>query len=233
MISKSLKQKVDWDLTPRPETSKEVATQDSMMKVASVLEKPWFPWLVPSSAEWLDNNLAPHMMGVEFGGGLSTGWFCERLKFLHTVECSTNWAMGLMHRISQEPNLNSKWYLHYINCDWNKDSEGNRWYIKNNHHLRNPVELNSMEERLKDIHFEHPVDFCLVDGSVRYETFKKSIELIKDNPGAILCVDNTEKEHRAKYVNSEVPDSWEKLEFVNEEAGSVEQGSKTTIFVVG
>jgi len=207
-------------------------SEDDPSKVSNVLQQNWYPWLVPEAVTWLENNLNQNMVGVEFGGGLSTGWFCERLKFLHTIECSTNWAVGLMLKISQDPNLNNKWYLHYINCDWNKDSEGNRWYFKNNHHLRPLAEIEYMEERLKDINFEHRIDFCLVDGSVRYETFKKSIELIKDNPGAILCVDNTEKEHRAKYVNSEVPSSWTKIEFVNKEDSSVESDSKTTIFIV-
>ena len=115
MINEGEKQKVDWNFSQNTNELPKLAVQDSMHKVAEVLQKDWFPWLVPAAVEWLEDNLTPQMMGVEFGGGLSTGWFCERLNFLHTVECSTNWAMGLMHRISQEPNLSPKWYLHYIN----------------------------------------------------------------------------------------------------------------------
>jgi len=210
-----------------------IAKQDPLEKVNSILKQNWYPWIVPEAVEWLEENLNNTMMGVEFGGGLSTGWFCQRLKFLHTIECSTNWSIGLMSKIAIDDLLNYKWYLHYINCDWNKDSEENRWYMKNNNHKKSNSMLEIMETRLTEFKIDHKIDFCSVDGSVRYETFLKSKELIKDNPGAILCIDNTEKPHRAKYVDTEVPKSWKKFEFINEKQhNNVEKGSKTTIFVV-
>ena len=209
------------------------AHADSLEKVAAVLDEGGHPWLVPAAAEWLEDNLDENMIGVEFGGGLSTGWFCRRLKFLHTVECSTNWAVGLINRISGDHSISNKWFLHYINCDWNKDSDGNRWYIKNHHDARPDHELEQMEARLRELQINQKIDFCLVDGSVRYETFLMAKRMLEGNKGAILCVDNTEKPHRAKYVDSEVPKTWKKIEFVNENPhDKVELGSKTTIFVV-
>jgi len=211
-----------------------IAVSDSLSKVVNYInDNKWYPWIVPEAVEWLENNLTSEMVGVEFGAGLSTGWFCKKLKFLHTFECNKNWAMGILDKISDDHNLNSKWYLHFINCDWNKDGDSNRWYIKNNHHIRSDEELSLMEQRFMGYNIEENIDFCFVDGSVRYETFLKSIEMIQDREGAIMCVDNSEKPHRKKYLDNEVPKSWKKIEFINTTLGNnVEMGSKTTIFIV-
>ena len=223
-----------FNVPPQIPSKPQVAKADPAEKVSQILERnDWYPWIVPEAVSWLEERLNETMVGVEFGAGLSTGWFCKRLKFLHTFECSHNWATQVLEKISQDHNLNFKWYLHFINCDWNKDSEGNRWYIKNNHHHRGEEELKEMEQRFLGINFPEKIDFCFVDGSVRYETFLKSIELLKNQPGAILCIDNTEKPHRAKYVENEAPVGWEKIEFINADSSNgVAAGSKTTIFVV-
>lgn len=206
------------------------ASYTPLKEVDSILQSNTGPWIVAEAVNYLHESLTKEMVGVEFGAGCSTTWFCERLKYLHTFECSQHWAVGTLNRVTKDPNINNKWCLHYSNCDWNKDSLGNRWFIKNGHHLRTKKEMDAMEDHFMGFSFNSKIDFCFVDGSIRYDTYVKSLELLSKNEGAILCIDNSEKPHRAKYVDELTPTKWEKLEFVNNDSNDVEAGSKTTIF---
>lgn len=170
------------------------------------------PWLTTDSIMWLEKHLTPEMTGIEFGGGNSTIWFLQRLKRLYTFESRPFWAIKLLERLEKELNLIHKWRLIFVNCDWQIDDHGRRWYI-------HPPEMNKILTE-KDMLLAEgdycsvgvpQADFILVDGTIRYKSLKRALQLL--NSGGILCVDNMEKDFRQRYVNSLIPSDWIKLEF--------------------
>jgi hypothetical protein len=193
------------------------------------------PWLVPSSVKFIENWMEKRsdLEAVEFGGGSSTLWFLQRVSKLHTHEANANWASLLLEYMSGKPELASKWRLNFVNCDWNIDEFDNRWYIKNGHESTSDRTKFDMESDFIKTTVYKP-DIILNDGSIRAKTLMVAVELLQNVENeALLVVDNTEKEWRDRYTRKLIPQSWERIDFINEApdyVNWVERGSRTTIW---
>src|SRR5215216_6229002 len=54
--------------------------------------EPPYPWMATGAVEHVSSLLDRNMVGVEWGGGASTPYWCERLRILHTFEADRGFA---------------------------------------------------------------------------------------------------------------------------------------------
>ena len=194
------------------------------------------PWLVPGAVayieEWIERK--KNVEVLEFGGGSSTLWFLSKVAKLHTHEANADWASLLLDYMSGKPELASKWRLTFVNCDWNIDEFGKRWYIKNGHTKTDDDVKEEMENDFLKTNVQCP-DLILIDGSIRAKTLVAALKILEcSDDEALLVVDNTDKEWRDRYTRKFVPKEWKRLDFINqgsEYVDWVEKGSRTTIWI--
>ena len=65
-------------------------------------EHPEMPWFAPAAILRLDEILQLDWIAFEWGSGRSTPWIARRVKFLTSIETSTEW----FERIRQQPRVN-------------------------------------------------------------------------------------------------------------------------------
>jgi hypothetical protein len=209
---------------------KKYYTQRAFQKV---IRKP-VPWTVPAATEFMESVLKPSSTVVEYGGGGSTLWFISRVKKLYTFEANTDWSALLINSMKGRPNLVSKWRFQFINCDWNIDEFGKRWYVKNGHESTTEDIMLEMETDFTKL-IDDKIDLVFNDGSIRAKTLVAAVEMLKLNPDeAYLVVDNTEKPWRSRYIEKIVPKDWDRIDFVNsgpQQVNWVEENSRATIWI--
>lgn len=128
------------------------------------------PWLTPDAVNFLGQWLKPEDQGVEFGSGISTIWFANRVSRLLSIENNPEWY----HKVKQwlhDAGLNNVNYVLAAEVENESDQIRASKYIKPG-------------QSLPDI----SLDFVLVDGRWRSECANIMINKLK--PGGLMIIDN-------------------------------------------
>ena len=164
---------------PIPEASPLKAARPA---VRAMFEDPR-PQMAPDAVSFLADRLTPEMTVLEWGGGSSTPYLCERVGVLHTVEASPEWALVLLDYMSQRPDLVDHWRFHYVGANWTSVRASRR---------RNggPMPQTDVRRRLEDDYaalIADAVDVLVVDGSARQRTVARLADYVqRDRPLAIV-----------------------------------------------
>ena len=154
------------------------------------------PWMVSGAVELVEQNLRPDMTVLEYGGGASTPYWCERAGVLHTVEASPGWAMILLDYMCHRFDLVDRWRFHFVGANWANVDSGKR---RTGRSLPEPEVRRRMEDDYAIV-LSDRVDAIIIDGSVRQRTAERLTTYIERDQPEILLVDNMD----AAYVSESV-----------------------------
>ncbi len=111
--------------------------------------RPMLPWISYDAINRIDGLLGPDSRVLEFGSGLSTLWFAERCRWLHSVEHDEG-CYGLVSGLLESRGL--------VNVGY---------------------ELRTADDYAELSDYEAPAfDFCIVDGIERLRCVENAIPLI-------------------------------------------------------
>ena len=170
------------------------------------------PWMVPEAVAMVEQNLRPDMTVLEYGGGASTPYWCERAGVLHTVEASFGWAMILLDYMGHRMDLIDRWRFHFVGANWSSVDSGKR---RTGRSLPKPDVQQRMEDDYAVVLSDH-VDAILIDGSVRQRTAERLTTYIERDQPEILLVDNMDAEYVSKPVERIDLSGYERHDFWGE-----------------
>jgi hypothetical protein len=156
--------------------------------------EPPTPWMVPEAVEHVNSLLTADMIGVEWGGGASTPYWCERLGVLHTFEADRGFALLLLDYMTRRVELADRWRLHFVGCNWPSTADDVR-------RKGLPLPTSDVKERLVADYvalLPGAVDAVFVDGSVREATLTAMAGYVARDRPRVVVVDNTD----AAYVSA-------------------------------
>ena len=178
---------------PRPKEAGPFASADKSTR--DLFANPR-PWMVPGALELVEQRLRPDMTILEYGGGASTPYWCERAGVLHTVEASPGWAMILLDYMCHRFDLVDRWRFHFVGANWaNVDSVKRR----TGRSLPKPEVRRRLEDDYAIVLSDH-VDVIIIDGSVRQRTAERLTTYIDRDQPEIVLIDNMD----ATYVSESV-----------------------------
>jgi hypothetical protein len=120
------------------------------------------PWLAFDLVDWLDGTLRGDSVVFEYGGGGSTAWFSDRVKFVVSAEHNPEWATSLRETFGETSNV--ELLQSHTAEDWDE-------YI-------------GLIDRYPDEFF----DLVLIDGRERLRCLDRSIPKVR--PGGYLILDD-------------------------------------------
>jgi hypothetical protein len=173
------------------------------------------PWMVPEAVAMVDQNLRPDMTVLEYGGGASTPYWCERAGVLHTVEASHGWAMILMDYMSHRFDLIDRWRFHFVAANWSSVNSRKR------RTGRSMPELD-VRRRMEDdyaIVLSDHVDAVIIDGSVRQRTAERLTTYIERDQPEIVLVDNMDTEYVSAPIDQVDLSGYDRHDFWGETIG--------------
>jgi hypothetical protein len=153
-----------------------------------------FPWMAPSAVRRAASLLRPDMTALEYGGGASTPYWCERVGVLHTVEASPGWAGILVDYMSRRLDLIDRWRLHFVPANWPTTAAAQR-------RTGRSLPATEIKQRLESDYADivpGDVQAVFVDGAVREATITHLERLLPTGAVELVVVDNTD----ASYVSS-------------------------------
>ena len=167
-----------------------------------------FPWTTLGATRFFEEHLRSDMRVLEFGGGGSTLWWCERVASLTTVESGPDWAAYLLLAMTERPELLRKWKLVMAPCTWRKRLEDgsvdtSRWHFWHDHRdLLEEVDKDRIERDFWDnLHHDHDVLF--VDSTNRWDMFRHWTRGSVDAERLrMIIVDNTENDQYASAMEN-------------------------------
>ena len=154
------------------------------------------PWMVPEAVAMVERHLRPDMTVLEYGGGASTPYWCERAGVLHTVEASPGWALILLDYMYHRFDLIDRWRFHFVGANWSSVNSGKR---RTGRAMPAPEVRRRMEDDYAIVLTDR-VDAILIDGSVRQRTAERLTTYIERDQPEIVLIDNMD----AKYVSESV-----------------------------
>lgn len=163
--------------------------------VRSLFEDPQ-PQMVPEAVAFMADRLTPDMTVLEWGGGASTPYLCERVRVLHTVEASAEWGLVLLDYMSHRLDLVDRWRFHYVGANWTSVRAAHR------RGGRQVPELD-VRRRLEDDYallVADRVDVLVVDGSARQRTVSRLAEYVERDRPAMVVVNATDTGYIAEAV---------------------------------
>ena len=192
----------------------------------------WFepptPWMVPAAVKHIDTLLTREMVGVEWGGGASTPYWCERLGVLHTFEADRGFALLLLDYMTRRVELADRWRLHFVGCNW--PSTGDEVRRKG---VALPVQ--DVKDRLVADYvalLPDPVDAVFVDGSVREATVTAMAEYVARDQPTVVVVDNTDADYVARALDLIDMSAYERVDHANTAPDpDPKEATCTTVFV--
>ena len=152
--------------------------------------------MVPEAVAMVERNLRPDMTLLEYGGGASTPYWCERAGVLHTVEASHGWAMILLDYMCHRFDLIDRWRFHFVGANWANVNSSKR---RTGRSLPEQDVRRRMEDDYAIVLSDH-VDAILIDGSVRQRTAERLTTYIERDQPEILLVDNMDVEYVSEPV---------------------------------
>ena len=163
--------------------------------VRALFEDPQ-PQLVPEAVAFVADRLAPDMTVLEWGGGASTPFLCERARVVHTVEASPEWGLVLLDYMSHRLDLVDRWRFHYVGANWTSVRAARRRGGR-------PVPEVDVRRRLEDDYallVADRVDALVVDGSARQRTVSRLAEYVARDRPALVVVNATDTDYIAEAV---------------------------------
>jgi methyltransferase family protein len=177
---------------PIPEASPLKAAKPA---IRSLFEHPR-PQMPAEAVTYIADRLTSEMTLLEWGGGASTPYFCERVGVLHTVEASPEWALILLDHMSHRADLVDRWRLHYVGANWTTVRAERR----RNGSAMPEADLRHRMEDDYALMIADRVDAIVVDGSVRQRTVARVADYIRrDRPG-LLVVNAMDTDYIAEAV---------------------------------
>ena len=141
------------------------------------------PQLVPGAVSFVAARLSPELTVLEWGGGASTPFLCERVGVLHTVEASPEWALVLLDYMRHRLDLIDRWRFHYVGANWTSVRAVRR---RTGRSLPEPAVRRRLEGDYA-LMITDPVDAIFVDGAVRQRTLAAVAEYVtRDRPGLVV-----------------------------------------------
>jgi hypothetical protein len=147
--------------------------------------------------------IQPAHIGLEWGVGESTGWFCQRAVKLYSIEHDKRWLDSVSAKLKSTPELFSKWSPRYEIADTAPVKDciyRDRCNVSRRAY--------ALAEGIPD-----NLNFILVDGRARAGCMATALRKLTID-GGILILDNSE---RARYFEaiSSVSEHWQKYIFSN------------------
>ena len=160
------------------------------------------PWWIEDSVPYVEKLLNKDMVVFEYGSGRSTIWFAERVKKIYSVEYQEKW-MKQVQQWADDRKLNN---IELMFCP--KEPEGP--YCRT-------------IEQVKE-----PIDFLIVDGRNRVESFITALPYLKSN--AIVVLDDSQ---RSRYtVAKELLDSaWKEVSWQAPPRTDGKSSKKTSVYL--
>lgn len=198
----------------------------SMVVVGETLQKTLdlgVPWLTTRAVGFLSSlDLSQHSC-FEYGGGASTLFWLRNCEEVFTLEASYIWALALIGKIGESPELMAKWRLHFINCDYRYDDLG-ELYTRGTWR-ENPQELTKrVRDLMEESYFN--VDpsgnnIIVLDGQFRSETVKRVLSKVDLSQTDLIVIDNTEKKATKSAVEENLPDSFLRVDLMEEDLSKI------------
>ncbi|MEQ9000873.1 MAG: hypothetical protein RID53_30765 [Coleofasciculus sp. B1-GNL1-01] len=170
------------------------------------------PWYTKSSIRWLDEHINTEMTILEYGGGVSSLWWCQKAKKVYTFEASFKWAIILLYHFSRHPELLKKWRLHFSPCEWKPTIDTPKDYWKAHRGLLTDAEIESMEE---DYLLDLPdkFDVIIIDGAIRLKALEKTQSIIEKQKVQYIVIDNTNNKALSREADATIPKNFKRLDF--------------------
>jgi hypothetical protein len=151
------------------------------------------PWMTEGLIQFVEQELRPDDIVLEFGGGASSIWWCSRAKYTYTVEASPDWAPTLIEKMAQYPHLLAKWSMLFVPCEWHTSYLQPKRYWKQNAKMideEQALHLNNIYSRIPQ---EVQPTVIIIDGSVRPQTVVTTSDYVKHSTQVrMIVVDNME-----------------------------------------
>jgi hypothetical protein len=189
----ALSDQVDALKPPTPVLSSPLET--AKPAVRSLFEHPR-PQMVPEAVTFVADRLTSEMTVLEWGGGASTPYLCERAGVLHTVEASPDWGLVLLDYMSRRLDLVDRWRFHYVGANWTSVRAARR---------RNGRDVPEVDvrRRMEDdyaLMVADRIDVLVVDGSARQRTVARLADYVKRDRPALLVINGTDTDYIAEAV---------------------------------
>lgn len=155
--------------------------------------EPPYPWMVPAAVEHAGSLLTHDMRCIEWGGGASTPYWCERVGVLHTYEADRGFALLLLDLMTRRQELADRWRLHFVGCNWASTAAGER---KKGAALPESTVKAALVSDYATM-LPDRVDAIFVDGAVREATMATTAEYISRDRPLLVVVDNTDESYVA------------------------------------
>jgi hypothetical protein len=188
--------------------------------------EPPHPWMATGAVEHVASLLDTGMVGVEWGGGASTPYWCERLGVLHTFEADRGFALLLIDYMTKHRHLVDRWRLHFVPCNWATTTATVR---KKGIPLPSDEVKEALTRDYAALIADH-VDVVFVDGSVREATIDATARYIARDRPLVVVVDNTDADYVAQPLATLDTSGYIRHDYA-EEGDQLNEGWTTTVFV--
>ena len=162
-----------------------------LLKIYNRLMKARFgknkPWLSPASIQILNTVLTKDMTGLEYGSGMSTYFFSQKLKTLVSVEHHKDWHDLVSKQLKQNEVKNVNFVFKAAETSEVKADIERRYKLNFDEELTSYHEYYEYLQEFPDNHF----DFILIDGRARVECSRRAVGKLKK--GGIFMLDNSER----------------------------------------
>ena len=203
------------------------------------------PWYTRGSIKFLSEVCKADYTVLEYGGGVSSLWWCEHAMEVVTMEANPEWASRLLQEMSKRPSLLKKWRLVFSPCNWNPTYAQKVDRCRKAHSSVGSEWLRQYEEQTKeeiqaseDFYLDPPdkkYDVIIIDGQIRNQTVDVLRNLITTQDIKILVFDNTEGPVMAQLAKDAVKDlMYEEFVFPEEDESLIpswQNGWSTTVYV--
>lgn len=187
------------------------------------------PWMVEAAVEHATSLVTAEMVGLEWGGGASTPFWCERLGRLHTVEASPGWAAILLDYMTKRPDLADRWRLHFVGANWASVDTNKR-------RTGRPLPPAPVKEALEADYaalLPQRMDIIFVDGAARQTTTRCLGDFLERDRPRVVVVDNTESDYVSEPLDALSWDGYERTDHWQHDPDKVPahlDGWCTTVF---
>ena len=183
-----------------------------LRKREKYLCEPFLPWYTSASIAWLEEHIDTGMTVLEYGGGSSSLWWCERVGEVYTFEASTSWVSRIAEQFANRPELLRKWRLIMSPCDWPNSVEKPKRYWRIHRNCLEEADVQNMEQGYL-MTVEKDLDVIVVDGAIRKQTLLKTREIIDRSDVKFVVVDNTNNDLNSRLADEILPPSFERIDF--------------------
>lgn len=156
------------------------------------------PWFTTDSIDYIESNINSNDIVLEFGGGASSLYWANKVKFTYTVEANVSWAATLLQKFAKHPKLLSKWSMLFVPCDWNhKHYNPKSYWRRNSTHLSSDQAIH-LESLYAHMSFAFSPSVIVIDGSVRPQTVEATQRYLRSHKETLkmIIIDNMETMER-------------------------------------